>query len=695
MERGTERPSHEVVGNEEIKEVDEVSGAPKDGITSEEMESDMGGSEIFCANNHLTGFEETDPAKDGAVNLDCEHHTRKTGWRMRVSSDEDDEDDVIVVAEVKGKGKQVEQMNTHEVHEISSDDGMEMEWEPEVKNTPTYRSFVPGVGEMEMNSRLGGGNTWGGARRYTIEEKGKAKVDGSSQSLAASKQTQMDAIPEGQVIGRRRRTLWYRQFHNLESEESSESDSESEEDTISEGQENGYQRRTIWPKYFYNVEPGESFGFHLESDQDTFLAVSALVKLAREEAANKAARKVGVVRRYAYKDRAHTVTSDMARRIARSNHQEVDNDLSSSGLKEKSPPIEMFEELGSSLDPFSTALKMVKERGLKKKTNLSHNPVLNLNHSTPRVPTLLSLSLKTLAQNAGALVSLEGIPCNLRKRLTDLLCDSRRMNKHMLNLLLKGSPTEIRIKDCSWLTEIELSKSFLDFDGKMLMVLQLDLCGQGMTDHVLARTFVRSSIGFPNLRILSIKGACRITDSALTSIVASAPFLQSINLGQCSLLTHMCIEIISNSLGGLLKELYINECLMIDVMSAIPALKKLKCLEVLSVARIQTVCDKFVSEIMEGFGQNLKELDLFDCDNLTDSSMKAIGDACANLRSLNISNLQKLTDRGIQFLTNGCRSIQRLYLQRNDFSDEALAAYIEASGQCLKELSLNNCSKIL
>ncbi|CAH9099898.1 unnamed protein product [Cuscuta europaea] len=629
MERGTERPSQEVIGNEEIKEVDVLSGAPKEGITSEELESDLGGSGSLCANNPVTGFEETDPAKNGAVNLDCENYTRKRGWRMRVSSDEDDEDDVIVVAEVKGKGKQVEQMNT--VHEISSDDGMEMEWEQEVKNTHTYRNFAPGFGEMEMNSRLGGGNTWGGARRYTVEEKGKAKVDDSSQSLAASKQTQLDAIPDGPRIGRPRRTLWYRQF--------------------------------------YNPEPEESSGSDLESDEDTNLAVLALEGMKTEhEEANKAARTVGVVRQYAYKARAHTVTRRMAREIARSNHQEVDNDLSSSGLKQKSPPIEMSEELGSSLDPFSTALKMVKERDLKKKANLSHNPVLNLNHSTPRVPTLLSLSLKTLAQNAGALVSLEGIPCNLRKRLTDLLCDSRRMNKHMLNLLLKGSPTEIRIKDCSWLTEIELSKSFLDFDGKMLMVLQLDLCGQGMTDHVLARTFARSSIGFPNLRVLSIKGACRIMDSALTSIVASAPFLQSINLGQCSLLTHRCIEIISNSLGGLLKELYINECLMINVMSAIPAFKKLKCLEVLSVARIQTVCDKFVFEIMEGFGQNLKELDLCDCDNLTDSSMKAIGDACANLRSLNISNLQILTDRGIQFLTNGCRSIQRLNLQRNDFS---------------------------
>lgn len=145
-------------------------------------------------------------------------------------------------------------------------------------------------------------------------------------------------------------------------------------------------------------------------------------------------------------------------------------------------------------------------------------------------------------------------------------------------------------------------------------VLQLDLCGQGLLDPVLGETIARSSRGLPNLGILSLRGACRLSNSALTSLVASAPLLQSINLGQCSLLTHSCIEIISNSLGGLLKELYINECHSIDAMCTIPALKKLKCLEVLSVAGIQTVCDQFVCEIVKECGKNLKELDLGDCE---------------------------------------------------------------------------------
>ncbi|CAH9144674.1 unnamed protein product, partial [Cuscuta epithymum] len=53
MERETERTSQEVVGNQEIKEVDEFSGVPKEGITSEEMELDLGGSGEVEMNNML------------------------------------------------------------------------------------------------------------------------------------------------------------------------------------------------------------------------------------------------------------------------------------------------------------------------------------------------------------------------------------------------------------------------------------------------------------------------------------------------------------------------------------------------------------------------------------------------------------------------------------------------------------------
>ncbi|XP_015083295.1 uncharacterized protein LOC107026730 [Solanum pennellii] len=370
----------------------------------------------------------------------------------------------------------------------------------------------------------------------------------------------------------------------------------------------------------------------------------------------------------------------------------------SSSQETKFPTLETIKDLGNTPDLASTALKGIRENIPKQKDEklvrweASQHPE---NKEFPCVfPSLLDLSLKALAENAEAIVSLKGIPDILRGRLTEILCYYRKMSTHMLDLLLQGSPTQIRINDCSWLTEEQFCNSFRDFDRRNLMVLQLDLCGQPTLDHVLGTTIATASNSLPNLAILSLRGACRMSDRALEILVTSAPSLQSIDLSQCSLLTHSSIGIAANSLGSILKELCIDDCQSIDAMHILPSLEKMEHLELLSVAGIQSVCDQFISELLTARGQNIKELDISRCPNLTDQSLKFIGEACAYLHSLNISKLSELTDVGLQCLANGCRSIRKLTFCRNNFSDEGIAAFLEASGACLEELSLNTCSKV-
>lgn len=104
-----------------------------------------------------------------------------------------------------------------------------------------------------------------------------------------------------------------------------------------------------------------------------------------------------------------------------------------------------------------------------------------------------------------------------------------------------------------------------------------------------------------------------MSDIGLRSLAESAPALQSINLSQCSLLTSNGIYNLATCFEFTLRELYIDDCQNIDAMLILPALKKLKYLEVLSVAGIQTVCDDFVIGIVEECGINMKELVLANC----------------------------------------------------------------------------------
>lgn len=309
-------------------------------------------------------------------------------------------------------------------------------------------------------------------------------------------------------------------------------------------------------------------------------------------------------------------------------------------------------------------------------------------------PSLGDLCLRVLAENADAISSLDFVPDTFRHKLSQLLCDSRKMNSHFLNLLLCGSPTEVCIRDCSWLSEEEFVKSFQGCDTSKLMILQLDQSGRSILDFVILSTLARSSDSLPALKSLSLTGACCLSDVGIAALVCSAPALQSLNLSQCSFLTFSSIDSIANSLGSTLRELYLDDCLKIDPVLMVPAMKKLQHLEVLSLAGIGDVCDKFIQEFLTAGGHNLKELILTNCVKLTNKSIKAISETCSSLRAVDLVNLTKLTDYALCCLASGCQALQTLKLSRNLFSDEAVAAFVEMSKENLKELSLNNVRKV-
>lgn len=132
--------------------------------------------------------------------------------------------------------------------------------------------------------------------------------------------------------------------------------------------------------------------------------------------------------------------------------------------------------------PFSTAMKIIRDRATKLSAQVSKDkstcPAI---HWVPRrgegfegerkvVPSLQDLCMRVLLENADAITSIEGLPDMLRHWLCQLLCDSRRMDGQFFNLLVKGAPTELRVKDCSWLTEEQLCLSLKECDMSNLTV---------------------------------------------------------------------------------------------------------------------------------------------------------------------------------------------------------------------------------
>uniref|UniRef100_A0A7N1A3U6 Rad7 n=1 Tax=Kalanchoe fedtschenkoi TaxID=63787 RepID=A0A7N1A3U6_KALFE len=409
--------------------------------------------------------------------------------------------------------------------------------------------------------------------------------------------------------------------------------------------------------------------------------------------------------RTTYLDRFRNIAKRNAVRFAHFNPETIE-DSSDASVESDTP--EMLDEIEAEdwPGPFSTAMKIIKDRA--NKSNAQHGssagkfsskvealwvPKQTLEPRQPKSPpSLEDLSMEVLVRNSSAISSLNSVPDLLRRKLCETLSDCRRMNSHLFKLLLSGSPTEVCIRDSSWLTEEEFMEHFAECDTTNLMVLQLDQCGRCMPDYVMHATLAQSSNSLPALVALSVQAACRFSDSGLYAIISAAPRLQSINLSQCSLITSSGINCLTISLGSVLRELYIDDCQNIDIMQCLPGLKEVKCLEVLSIAGIESVCDEFIKHLMVIHGLCLKELILTNCVKLTDCSLKAIADNSFSLRALNLVNISNLTDIGIGYLANGILKFQMLKFCRNSFSGNVCSDYQASVNHVLE---IGNCKDYL
>lgn len=262
-----------------------------------------------------------------------------------------------------------------------------------------------------------------GGRRYTREEKGKAKLVDSHPWLSlAMNPMQLDLIPERQEL-------------NI-----------SADSGFVQQQMDGQQEET------------------------TQLLETETVHIRREPEPLAAQESIQRMRANRFRD----VARDNALRFARFNSNQNNYiDPFSQGTQVQTALEDADKNLENFVGPFSTAMKLLKERNLRNSAEqlINWKPSEGLDRKVVTlVPSLLDLSMKVLAKNAEAIVSLEYVPDALKHRLADMLCDSRKMNARALDLLVQGSPNEIRIKDCSWLTDEHFTKIFGSFDSKSLKV---------------------------------------------------------------------------------------------------------------------------------------------------------------------------------------------------------------------------------
>lgn len=144
-------------------------------------------------------------------------------------------------------------------------------------------------------------------------------------------------------------------------------------------------------------------------------------------------------------------------------------------------------------------------------------------------------------------------------------------------------------------------------------MLQLDKCGSIITDETVYDTLAKPGNSLSKLTSLSIAGAYDLNNEGLELLVSSVTALRYINLTKCVRLTATGLDILADSFGSTLKELYIDGFNLINAKGILKALKRFKQLQVLSLAGIRDLSDAFIKDYIMACGRNLKGLVLKDC----------------------------------------------------------------------------------
>jgi hypothetical protein len=134
-----------------------------------------------------------------------------------------------------------------------------------------------------------------------------------------------------------------------------------------------------------------------------------------------------------------------------------------------------------------------------------------------QVPTLQEICLDFLAHNISACIpnGLGAIGPDLQTSLCEKLCAMRKLQPDVLPMFTEeGETSELRLPDCSYLGEQELSEAIQRIKGPTLEIISLRFCGRGMCDKLIDALCKEC----PNIRILTLGGCYRVTDKGIAGV---------------------------------------------------------------------------------------------------------------------------------------------------------------------------------
>jgi len=203
--------------------------------------------------------------------------------------------------------------------------------------------------------------------------------------------------------------------------------------------------------------------------------------------------------------------------------------------------------------------------------------------------------------------------------------------------------------------------------------------------------------GIPSIESLNLSGCYNLSDSALdTAFNRDIPSLTNINLS-------LCKEVTDNSLGRIathcknIEVLDLGGCTKITNTGLLLISWGLKNIKSLNLRSCWQISDHGIGHLagMDGKpgASSLQELNLQDCQKLTDQSLRYISEGISKIRKVNLSFCASITDTGIKSLGR-LASMEELNLRSCDNITDIGIGYLAEGSIRLRELDVSFCERV-
>lgn len=198
-----------------------------------------------------------------------------------------------------------------------------------------------------------------------------------------------------------------------------------------------------------------------------------------------------------------------------------------------------------------------------------------------------------------------------------------------------------------------------------LRILHLTGC-RFVTDSILEAL----SKNCRNLEELVLQGCTSITDNGLISLASGCQRIKFLDINKCSNVSDVGVSSICKACSSSLKTLKLLDCYKVGDEAILSLAKFCDNLETLIIGGCRDVSEDAIKFLATARRNNLKNLRMDWCLNVSDSSLSCILSQCRNLEALDIGCCEEVTDTAFHHISN------------------------EEPGLSLKILKVSNCPKI-